>query len=167
MWIKIIESYRHQHIICNKNAQQWQANSTSKPETPDSTPQTRYSFMMGDFRTEKSSPRRNGTRSDSPDSGQLKRKRELLDEGPEEMHKRQEVVDSRPEDVDHNDHGAANAAFRSYQELSLLSPRKAKNAVEKFARDIGAGLRSYVSDLNKDAGRNRRKEKVAERKSIG
>ncbi|KAH0829833.1 hypothetical protein FOPE_10866 [Fonsecaea pedrosoi] len=122
---------------------------------------------MGDFRTEKSSPRRNGTRSDSPDSGQLKRKRELLDEGPEEMHKRQEVVDSRPEDVDHNDHGAANAAFRSYQELSLLSPRKAKNAVEKFARDIGAGLRSYVSDLNKDAGRNRRKEKVAERKSIG
>ncbi|OAL28692.1 Rho-GTPase-activating protein 5 [Fonsecaea nubica] len=182
MWIKIIEFYRDQHIVHDKDAHRWQAKSAAKPETLDSAPQTvsttrdirhlpletkRYSFMMGDFRTEKSSPRRNGTRSDSPDSGQLKRKRELLDEGPETMHKRQEVVDSRPEDADHNDHSAANAAFRSYQELSLLSPRKAKNAADKFARDIGAGLRSYESNLNKDAGRNRRKEKVAERKSIG
>lgn len=178
MWTKIIEFYQSQHVVYDDRASQWTAKPAANPGPTEAAPQigtTRdirhvppeiqeYSFVAGDFRTKSkpiaqglASSRRKGVRSDSPNSGPLKRKRELLDKGPETMRKRQEVVDSRLDAAAAHE----NPDNVAIAELFSLNPEKGKRLLTKFAQDVENGLKAHTSALTKAANRQRRKEKMS------
>jgi len=167
-WTKIIEFFRSQHIVEDARAGQWIAKPAAKPRPKEAGPQAgtsidirhlplkiqQQSFVAGDFRVEKKpivqglvSSRRKGVRSDSPNSGSLKRKHEVLDEGPETISKRQEAVDSRLEaEAQQSEHAAIHAAWAGLTALSALDPEKGKKALKRLEKDVANGLKARASD---------------------
>jgi hypothetical protein len=189
-WTKIIEFYQSQHVVYDDRAGQWTAKPAANPRPTVAEPQigtTRdirhlppeiqeQSFMAGDFRREKkpivqglTSSRRRGFRSHSPNSEQLKRWRELLDQEEETMRKRQELVDSRLNAAAHEkpDNVAIHAALKDLANLHSVDPEKGKKVLTKFVQDVGNGLEAHTSALTKAANRQRRKGRLSRNRTSG
>lgn len=149
-WRNIIGFYLDQHCFQDPYTNEWKAKPTANPGPSEAKPQfgvTRdlrnlpkeiqeQSFVAGDFRNEKK-PIVQGL-ANSPDSQPLKRKRELLDEGPETIRKRQEVVDSRLEKAanEKSESAEIHSVLNNFTKLSSLDPQKGKTLLAKFATEM-------------------------------